>query len=339
MQQNNQTESVNREKILLLPPIMIGCKMQIKWNSKISGIYVWFNEIDEKMYVGRAVNLYKRVYDEMNGFQNNKHQNMFKLFNAVKKYGIENFRVLKLEECAKENLNDLEKYYIKYYDTKYNGYNITFGGDGTHGHVVSEEQIKKQREALRKYYTDDKKHEQSEKMKVWFNARPKEEQDKMKTGNGWWLDDEYKRKHLENTRKSLTPDRIERQRKSLIKYYEEHDSKKMIVIEIMSPGNELVKIEGLKRFCNKYHVGFDKISAVINGKVNYFKGWHLPTSANFVPKYEYVMDNNDVIYKFTSITKFCSDNNIDKGYLRKVLRGSAKQCGKFKQCIENNLTL
>lgn len=47
---------------------------------------------------------------------------------AINKYGKENFLVEKICECADENLDDLERYYINYYNTYYDGYNLTLGG-------------------------------------------------------------------------------------------------------------------------------------------------------------------------------------------------------------------
>jgi hypothetical protein len=55
------------------------------------------------------------------------------VYASVQKYGIENFLVLILhrEDCDKEKLKKLEKYYIKHFSTfGKNGYNLTGGGDG-----------------------------------------------------------------------------------------------------------------------------------------------------------------------------------------------------------------
>lgn len=48
----------------------------------------------------------------------------------MKKYGVKNFSISVLEECENERLNEQEKYWIKIKDSYYNGYNLTFGGDG-----------------------------------------------------------------------------------------------------------------------------------------------------------------------------------------------------------------
>ena len=46
------------------------------------------------------------------------------------KYGIENFIVEELCECANEELSSYEIQYIEKYNTYSNGYNATKGGDG-----------------------------------------------------------------------------------------------------------------------------------------------------------------------------------------------------------------
>jgi group I intron endonuclease len=309
------------EKILNLPFLMYKNKMYIKWNSKISGIYAWINEIDGKMYIGQTNNFYKRIYDEMNGFCNGRHQNMFKLFNAIQKYGINNFRVVRLLECPVDYLNKIEILLIKYYDTKENGYNITIGGDGTNGHVVTLGQIEKQKKSLKKHWTEGKRHEHSKKMKIWFNSKSKTEQNEIRSGNGWWLNSEYKIKHLENTKKSLTAERIEKQKKSLMEYYKNNDSKKRIITEIMSPTNEIVKINGLNDFCRSYKTSYTGIQYVLNGNILYYKGWHLQKTPDFIPFTEKVCGPDGIIYSFTSITKFCKEKNIDKSNLRKMLNG------------------
>ena len=300
--------------------------MCIKWNSKISGIYAWINEIDGKMYIGQTVNFYKRIYDEMNGFRNGRNQNMFKLFNAIQKYGIDNFRVIRLLECPKEYLNQIEKWLIKYYNTMKIGYNLTTGGDGAGGHIVTKEQIEKHKKWSKQYWTKENCSKQSEKMKMWFNSKPKDEQDKIKSGNNWWLNKEYKEKHLKNTRNSSTPEKIEKQRTSLIKYYENNDSKKAIVMDVISPNNETIKICGLDIFCKKYHLRRKGIVDILNKKKLYHKGWHLPRTPCFVPSVERIRGPDKVIYTFTSITKFCKEKNIDKGNLRKVMNGVCNSC-------------
>lgn len=53
------------------------------------------------------------------------------LYNAMQKYGIENFRIEKIEECADNIASEREVYWIEKLQTFKNGYNATAGGDGT----------------------------------------------------------------------------------------------------------------------------------------------------------------------------------------------------------------
>ncbi|MBQ0111995.1 MAG: hypothetical protein KBT03_02590 [Bacteroidales bacterium] len=68
---------------------------------------------------------------------------------AIKKYGIENFNKEYLAFCDKEEkLNWFERFYIKKYDSKAYGYNMTDGGEGATGYKYTSEQKKKRSESL-----------------------------------------------------------------------------------------------------------------------------------------------------------------------------------------------
>ena len=52
------------------------------------------------------------------------------LYNAMNKYGIENFSIELLEECNSKILSKREKYWIEFLGSYKYGYNATLGGDG-----------------------------------------------------------------------------------------------------------------------------------------------------------------------------------------------------------------
>lgn len=53
------------------------------------------------------------------------------LYDAMRKYGVENFKIELVEEVPIENLSEQERYWIQFYDSYgKNGYNATLGGDG-----------------------------------------------------------------------------------------------------------------------------------------------------------------------------------------------------------------
>ena len=94
------------------------------------GIYKITNLITNKSYIGQSVNIKKRWNDEKRrAFVETDESYNYPLSKAFRKYGIENFSFEILEECSKEILNEKEKYWISYFNTFYNGYNQTPGGD------------------------------------------------------------------------------------------------------------------------------------------------------------------------------------------------------------------
>ena len=100
-----------------------------------------------KNYIGQTINLKDRKRCLYNP---NKYYSGHKLDNAIKKYGIENFKyeiVVQIIESDKfklrERLDELEVYYIEKYDSYNNGYNMTLGGSGSKGCFQTEESRKK----------------------------------------------------------------------------------------------------------------------------------------------------------------------------------------------------
>ena len=96
-----------------------------------------------KSYIGQTINL----KDRQRCFYNkNKYYSGTKMDNAIRKYGSENFIYEILIHTSSNNkfnlrivLDSLEKFYIKKFDTYYNGYNMTLGGSGSKGCFQTEE--------------------------------------------------------------------------------------------------------------------------------------------------------------------------------------------------------
>lgn len=115
-----------------------------------SGIYCFKNLINNKCYIGQAINLKKRLRAHFSAYKGNRNLNLA-LYKAFHKYGIENFDIFIVEfvdpntSNLKEVLDSLEKKYIKEYNSYgENGYNMTIGGDaGVLGLKMTEEQRKK----------------------------------------------------------------------------------------------------------------------------------------------------------------------------------------------------
>lgn len=98
----------------------------------MTGIYKITNLINGHAYVGQAKDIERRWAQEknMSKNQNNPGYN-YPLMKAFRKYGIENFKFEIIEECDINDLNNREIYWIEFYNTFFNGYNQTLGGDTT----------------------------------------------------------------------------------------------------------------------------------------------------------------------------------------------------------------
>lgn len=281
----NKIESLNELKKLgwidknidLFPLLMSKNKMILKWNTKVSGIYIWINKINNKMYVGKANNFYRRIYGEKRSFSNGRHENLKKLFNSVNKHGIKNFEVRELITTPnKDHLFKLECLFISYFDTKNNGYNCTLGGEGCLGHIVTEKQKEKQKQKMKEYWTDEKKNEHKEKMRIWYENKSDVEKQKMKDDGASWIKNPiFLKKFQENYKKSITQDRILRQSNSLKEHYKTHIHKKSIQLKIKSPTGEIINVNGSSNFCLNNHMGYKSFKKLLNGEIKEFKGWKI----------------------------------------------------------------
>ena len=103
-------------------------------------IYGWYNTKSEKWYIGQTIDEEGRFKRHMDYAINKKDDTYF--HRALRKYGLENFVYCVLEDnILRENLNLKEIEWIEYYDSFYNGYNLTTGGDSKR--IISEETKRK----------------------------------------------------------------------------------------------------------------------------------------------------------------------------------------------------
>ena len=94
-------------------------------------IYCITNLINEKKYVGKTTySVTKRFQEHCRDCKRERCEKR-PLYDAMNKYGVENFVVEELLECSNEELNSYEIMYIDKLETFHNGYNATKGGEGT----------------------------------------------------------------------------------------------------------------------------------------------------------------------------------------------------------------
>lgn len=100
----------------------------------VTGIYGLRNKINGKWYVGQSLNVKKR----WRKYRRYDCKSQRKLLGAMKKYGIDSFDMVLLEECDGVSwiLDYREMYWIRHYDSIENGYNIREGG--SHGKMSLE---------------------------------------------------------------------------------------------------------------------------------------------------------------------------------------------------------
>ncbi len=94
-------------------------------NTTFSGIYTITNLVNNKIYVGFAINFDKRKWQHFDKLKNKEHKNVY-LQSSFDKYGESNFKFEILEECSTDFLASQENYWCNLLNThndKY-GYNI-----------------------------------------------------------------------------------------------------------------------------------------------------------------------------------------------------------------------
>jgi group I intron endonuclease len=82
----------------------------------VTGIYMIYNNISKKSYIGSAVNIYKRIFgssswSHLKALTENRHINIH-LQNAYNKHGVSVFSFRILEICNKESLLIREQFYL-----------------------------------------------------------------------------------------------------------------------------------------------------------------------------------------------------------------------------------
>ena len=97
---------------------------------KYGTIYIINNTINDKVYIGQTtLDIEDRFKQHIK--KSTLKSRKYKLYNAMKKYGVENFYIGKVESNIPiKDLDYKEIYYIEKYDSFKNGYNSTKGGDG-----------------------------------------------------------------------------------------------------------------------------------------------------------------------------------------------------------------
>lgn len=262
------------------------------------GIYMIQNKVNNKMYIGQAVDIEDRWGDHRSALRGGYHPNKH-LQNSWKRDGEENFEFTILLECEESQLNTFEEYYILELMT-YNdrvGYNKTYGGGSGR---PTEETKRKLSESIKGKYCGEKsywygKHRSEEhKRKMSESAKGRQLSEEVKrkiseSQKGRQLSEETKRKMSESTKgekhymygkhhSEETKRKLSESQKG--RHHSEETKRKMSkklgkpVVQIDTTTNKIVKVWGSTRKAEGQG-GFTStnISACCRGKRKTHKGY------------------------------------------------------------------
>ena len=105
---------------------------------EIGKIYIIKNNINNKVYIGQTINSLSYRFNQ-HARVPLKKCSKDSIDYAIKSLGIENFFIELLEECPISELDTKEVYWINFYDSYNNGYNLTRGGQFSRINKISED--------------------------------------------------------------------------------------------------------------------------------------------------------------------------------------------------------
>ena len=113
------------------------------------GIYSIYSKSQNCYYIGKSKDIHKRILKHKSDLKLNHHHSSY-LQNTYNKYGLEDLEFSVICECSYEDSAELEKEYIKKFDSFQNDFNMTEGGEwGAPGRKFSEETLKRMSENMK----------------------------------------------------------------------------------------------------------------------------------------------------------------------------------------------
>lgn len=107
------------------------------------GVYSIYSKSQDKYYIGKSKDIHKRITKHISDLKLGRHHSPY-LQHIYNKYGIDDLEFKIIQETTYEESGELEKFYIKKYDSYNNGFNCTLGGEwGAPGRKFSEETLLK----------------------------------------------------------------------------------------------------------------------------------------------------------------------------------------------------
>ena len=243
-----------------------------------TGVYKLTNKINGKSYIGGSIDVNRR---RMEHFKPSRVSRLIHLplYEAINKFGREQFEFEILEETNAEDLNAREEYYIKAYDIVKNGYNVSATAFSMHDEDLIKEHSQKLSIKNKNNWQNPKYRKKMTKIIQKSASKRAEiisEYNKIR-----WADPEHREKMLEQLRKNRVkiaenPENLLKAVKGLKKYT---NSIKLPVGQYDKEGNLIATFEGIREAERAMGLPNDTIGKVCRG-VKYRK-----TAAGFIWKY------------------------------------------------------
>lgn len=135
-------------------------KLNRKEHLNKSGIYCIRNKVNNKVYIGKAKCIYRRIRQHINNLnkKNRKEENDH-LINAWHKYERSNFEYFVIEYASLDTLKERELYWQKVYKCTDRNKGYNFREDSETSCIVSQETRKKLSDAQIKRFSDPKERQ------------------------------------------------------------------------------------------------------------------------------------------------------------------------------------
>lgn len=270
---------------------------------KIYSIYRIQNTINGKVYIGYSENV-KNRFAQHKRYGNDGKKRKSKLYAAMNKYGVENFtfdviyQSLDMDHCK----NCMETEFIIEYDSYYNGYNMTLGGEGFDSESNSayskkrwesqayRDSFVKSREGI--FQTDEYRQKQGEKSKE--NWKDESYRQSVLDGIARYWNEHAREEQSRKLKETLSsPEQIKRlsdnaKKNWNIPGYRENQSKKqsdswkdptskryqnLAEYIVTDPEGNQYRVKGLKQFIHDHKLDGKAMYRIANGKAKSYKGW------------------------------------------------------------------
>lgn len=217
------------------------------------GIYkLTFNGTD-KVYIGQStISIENRFAEHCYHLKSGKHTKKMNI--AYEQFGLPSLHIVK--ECDSSNIDELENYYIAYYNSVDNGYNTLYNaGDTPKGTSIGEHNGKTK-------HTDE---QIIHLMKVYYSSNISLKDAANISGVKYTVAIDIARGKTYTWLKDVDPIQY-------AKLLSKSSSDKYLIA--VSPTGTFYTVTNLSKFCNEHNLHISNMSRLLRGKSKICKGWN-----------------------------------------------------------------